>query len=146
MNLQEMYGKACEIYGVKKEDLFGASRKAPIAETRMLIATKLRKAGFTYQVIGDLLNRDKATVYDFIKSYKGMISVRGVPRKAVELMQTPFHPVVNVRFKNASEKDRQKGRDRGIVTSNNHGWLTIKKGGKRIKGVRASSVEVIDIE
>lgn len=69
-NIDKIINKACLLWGVSREDALGRSRKVPIPFARTMIAKTIREVyGYPFMKIGDILNRDHATIIHYLKIY-----------------------------------------------------------------------------
>lgn len=78
--------RVIEMYG-----LDGKSRMRTLVYRRAYIMAKLRQIGCTYEMIGELFNKDHATVVYAVKNHDYYIKVGDMPyRLAVEPVKTTF--------------------------------------------------------
>ena len=55
--------------GITKDEIQSSSRKACYVCARRIIAYHLNKQNYTYRQIGEIINRDRASVIYFIKNH-----------------------------------------------------------------------------
>lgn len=59
---QDLINKCCELFCVHQRDLLGDYRFRFVARARQALYLALRRRGWSYHRIGQLLNRDHSTV------------------------------------------------------------------------------------
>ena len=78
--------RVIEMYG-----LAGKSRMRTLVYRRYYLMAKLRQIGCTYEMIGELFNKDHATVVYAVKTHNYYIKVNDMPyRLAVEPVKVTF--------------------------------------------------------
>lgn len=68
--VEKILDKGCKLWGVTMNDVLGRSRKQPIPLVRAMIAKTIREVyGYPFMKIGDILNRNHATIIHYLKMY-----------------------------------------------------------------------------
>lgn len=76
LSIDEVLDYTAELYSITKEELISGKRKREFIEPRMFASQYLRKAGFTFESIGDKMgSRHHASILHHIKTMKGLLEV-----------------------------------------------------------------------
>ena len=69
-NVDRIINKACELWGVSYEDVFGRRRDMPLPLARAMIVKTIRDIfDLTHQRIGEFVGRNHSSVYYYYKMY-----------------------------------------------------------------------------
>lgn len=75
MSLNKILDEICLVLDVDKGDVYGKSRKREVVEVRV-IYSKLAKQNtyFSLEDIGDIINRDHATIIYYVRTHDNLIN------------------------------------------------------------------------
>lgn len=69
-NVDRIINKACELWGVSRDDVLGRSRKTPLPFARTMIAKTIQEThDISLVEIGRILNRHHSSIIFYIKMY-----------------------------------------------------------------------------
>lgn len=72
--IEQIFRVVCRYYGIKREELSSASRKAKLVEARAITIVMMRAVPCSYPTIGSYLHRDHATIIYNCKTMKWRIA------------------------------------------------------------------------
>lgn len=72
--IEQIFRVVCRYYGIKREELSSACRKAKLVEARAMTIVMMRAVPCSYPIIGSYLHRDHATIMYNYKTMKWRIA------------------------------------------------------------------------